>query len=878
MPQGYRPGRRRFLKQTAALVGASPLVASAGQKPGERSRAASKQAPRGQARGPLIRMATPLAPSGTAWILRAPDSGFQETWAGRELARGLRNLGLAREPIQATLGAGQPVAGDAMFTLVVDPAAFSHPEASAIAREHADGAAPRVRISGATPQALLYGVFSFLERQGAFFGLDGEVYPPDSAGALVLPPPGTPWNDRPRFNVRGLVPWPDFLNCITVFNREDHRAYLEAMVRMRFNTLGIHVYSGLNQWVEPFLSFEYGGVGHLAFTDTTATNRWGYLPQRTSRFGMGAPDFYDGEVFGSEVTTEARSPWECAERAHTLWAESFQYARRLGLRTGVGFEPYMIPDEIYRATPPEARGGQTDSTIPVARINPESVAARDILEARLGQLLEAYPDIDDVWLWEDEGMSWASRKARVPMSVTPFLQAHDFLERHAPRKRLVVSGWGGVTRHFPDFHERLPGDIVFSSLSDTLGWEPVSDEFGPLGNRERWPILWIEDDPAMWLPQFHVARFAADIHRAESLGCQGLLGIHWRHRILDATAGFQARASWRSNLTPSAFYTDLARAYVRAPRVEPLARVLDDTDRERRLLDTFTGEIKEGRHETHEYAGDYAEAFAFWNGYEPPQDVKESQRLVAAALKSLVGAASSPAERERIAYLAGHVEFLVPYAESWSLAVRLHTMLLEAAALRTKGDADAARELIATGGVSAWMDLAPLVREAILAFQAIASTRNDLGALASMHNKYVRLALERLRLSMKEFLSELPPEADATRFTQPDARALPRVFLPTRPTLLAREERVRLLAVVPGGDLPDRVVLRTRPGGTAAWKEAAMRNRGRRTFEAELSWADTPGTLLDYYVAAEVQHAGQTVRCTAPLEAPDRVYTVTLLA
>ena len=46
---------------------------------------------------------------------------------------------------------------------------------------------------------------------------------------------------------RGLVPWPDFLNCVTVYNREDWRAYLEAMVRMRFNTLGMHVYSAVNQ-------------------------------------------------------------------------------------------------------------------------------------------------------------------------------------------------------------------------------------------------------------------------------------------------------------------------------------------------------------------------------------------------------------------------------------------------------------------------------------------------------------------------------------------------------------------------------------------------------------------------------------------------------
>ena len=60
---------------------------------------------------------------------------------------------------------------------------------------------------------------------------------------LNLTAPGHPWQAQPRFGTRGLVPWPDFLNCVTVYNREDWRAYLEAMVRMRFNTLGVHVYS-----------------------------------------------------------------------------------------------------------------------------------------------------------------------------------------------------------------------------------------------------------------------------------------------------------------------------------------------------------------------------------------------------------------------------------------------------------------------------------------------------------------------------------------------------------------------------------------------------------------------------------------------------------
>ena len=388
--------------------------------------------------------------------------GFQEQWASRELARGLRDLGFARDPVQAVAGEGESPSSGFVFSLSTDRQRFKHTEAYEIFHQPGSGKASRVHFTGATPQAVLYAVFDFLERQGAFFGLDGEVYPLESLQFLNLPHPGSPWQAQPRFGTRGLVPWPDFLNCVTVYNREDWRAYLEAMVRMRFNTLGVHVYSTTNQWAESFLSFEYAGAGHIAYTDTSATNRWGYLPERTSRYGMGGADFFADEVFGAEATTQARNSWEAEEFAQRLWGEAFEYAKQLGIRTGVGFEPYQIPDEIFRATPPEARP-QGDYKTPGPRIDPESVAAKDILETRLANLLEAYPMVDYVWLWEDEEMNWASQKANVPLSVTPFKQAYDFLKRHAPEKRMVISGWGGVVRHFAYFHKALPEDIVFSS-------------------------------------------------------------------------------------------------------------------------------------------------------------------------------------------------------------------------------------------------------------------------------------------------------------------------------------------------------------------------------------------------------------------------------
>ena len=363
--------RRQFLRQCAVAAGS--VLALEGKTP----------------RRILIR---PLA-----------GEGFRRRLAARELLRGLAGLFPGSE---VRIDAGALQAGDCALALSIDTAAFQGSEEYTISAA-AGGAA----LKGSSEQGLLYAVYEFLERQGAFFGTDGASYPFDPAPAVVLPAAGSGWKGTPRFAVRGLLPWPDFLNCITVYNEEDFRAYFESMLRMRFNTFGMHVYTGALQWAESYLSFEFGGAGHLAYLDTSASNRWSYLPERTSRFTMGGADYYDSEVFGSDASRLARDPWEQADKAKHLLRVSFDHAAKLGLKTGIGFEPYQIPDEIFRALPPEIRSKDPKK---IPRFDIESQTAHDMLEARLAQLLEAYPGVEYVWLWEDESMNWGEPQVGHP--------------------------------------------------------------------------------------------------------------------------------------------------------------------------------------------------------------------------------------------------------------------------------------------------------------------------------------------------------------------------------------------------------------------------------------------------------------------------------
>jgi hypothetical protein len=756
--------------------------------------------------------------------------------------------------------------GNVHCILTIDPSRFKGHEEYEIA---ANG--KRATFTAAGEQALLYAVFDFIERQGVVFGTDGATFPIDAPATLTLPAAQQPWTAAPSLAVRGLLPWPDFLNCISMYNDEDFKAYFANMLRMRLNMFGMHAYTENSpvRMAESYLSFDYAGAGHrAALEDTTATS-WGYLPQRTSTYKMGGAQFFDRETFGADATRLAADNWEIADRTTKMLRAAFAFASSLGIRTGIGFEPYLNPVEIATALPPEAAahpGGLIEST-----------TGKDLLERRLADLLERYPMVDYVWLWENEDANWESRKKNIPLSVTPFKQAYDFLRRSAPDKKLVVAGWGGVVRNFQSLHQRLPGDIVFAALSDSLGWDPVSEEYAKLESRERWPIPWLEDDPSMWLPQFRASRFENDMKRARNFGCQGMLGIHWRHRIVDPTATYFSRAAWNPALTAAAHYEDFSAAQVSPQRAKTLAALFEDCDQNRKIASTFLGGYTpEGFAKTEELTGDYDEAFKYQTAQLDPA-VLESQRQVAADFHRLMNETPSPTEKERIGYFAGFAGLAVPYCDALQTAHKLGEVLTSAAKLRTDGKEEDARNLVMRDGVPLWLTMAPLVRRTMVQFENIVSTRNDQGQLASMQNKFVRIALERLRLSIKEFLGELPAEMnrayDAAISDKPACAT--RIFVPTRPSLLAAGESARIFIVAPSEGTVTQVHLHFRCDGIGDWVRKFATLAGRHVYEAQLGPFEPGTSTVEYCASATVM--GEEDTLSAPLEVPRQVYRLNVI-
>ncbi len=73
------------------------------------------------------------------------------------------------------------------------------------------------------------------------------------------------------------------------------------------------------------------------------------------------------------------------------------------------------------------------------------------------------------------------------------------------------------------------------------------------------------------------------------------------------------------------------------------------------------------------------------------------------------------------------------------------------------------------------------------------------------------------------------------------------------------------------------VTLYTRPAGANMWRAAEMKLVGRRTFEGQIDASSVSGSLLDYYVLAEFASGATKLLVTAPVGAPSRYYTLTLV-
>lgn len=726
------------------------------------------------------------------------------------------------------------------------------------------GGDPTIAVVGSDEAGAVYGVYALLEEAyGCGFYLGSEVVP---TGTASLVPDRLDVRRSPAFATRGLLPWYDFLSGPSAWNLADYRLYVDRMVRMGLNFLGLHVYSKgpvtRSQGAEPFLSFTYHGVGHDAELDTTQTARWGYLPMRTSDFAFGTDRYFAGEVLGADAAVQAVGPVDAAVRAKALLRAALTYAKERGLRVCVGFEPAAIPEEILRALPENAK--RTIRPVIAEEASEEvldlrSEAAREILRRRLDDLLDTYPMVDAVWLWQNEDAAWTARRPGSDNEVLPFdasylNQAYDHLNARAPGVRLVVSGWGAVHGHFDELHAALPADVPFSALNHYLGASPTDDVYGRLDGRSRWPIPWLEDDATLWHPQYHLHRFHNDVTRAHQFGCDGMIGIHWRTRVIDHTAAYFARALWQPDLTPAAFYRTYAERLAGPAGAPELARALDDADRTHRWPGWFDEQTVAVPGWNQGHSNEALEAFS---PLSVPDDLMRDFDAFVARLAAARDAADSPAAAERLAYHQAQAAFAQHYVQSQRAAHDLDG--LTALAVREGRRLSPDETATAAQHVTA---LYAAVRAAVEGFAAAMTTTADLGVLASLNQKYVVRAGWQRYDALRELVAEhgsLPRPDLAAHDAVPF-----RVFVPVPPEAIDAEGTT--VEAILSSPVAEAVTLRWAPLGGGDARAIPLAQRGRGVWAGVLR-ATGP---VRYWIDAR-DAAGRCAVC--PPQAPAAAFT-----
>ena len=137
------------------------------------------------------------------------------------------------------------------------------------------------------------------------------------------------------------------------------------------------------------------------------------------------------------------------------------------------------------------------------------------------------------------------QQQQIDATLADFQAIQEAAEAVEAPFQLATCGWVlGPPQSPALFDGVLPKSWPLSCINRNVGHDPVEPGFANITGRPQWAIPWLEDDPAMIIPQLWVGRMRKDAADALRYGCDGLLGIHWRTRILGPNVAALAQASW----------------------------------------------------------------------------------------------------------------------------------------------------------------------------------------------------------------------------------------------------------------------------------------------------------------------------------------------
>ncbi|MEN8253909.1 MAG: malectin domain-containing carbohydrate-binding protein [Verrucomicrobiota bacterium] len=402
-------------------------------------------------------------------------------------------------------------------------------------------------ISGGSDLAVLYGAYRYAELLGVRFYIHGDVVPD---GRIPFALPEVDETHTPLFEHRGIQPFHDFTEGPDWWSLDDYKTYLGQMVKMRMNWIGFHCYPEGGVGPEPLVWIglpedvnEDGTVkwGYPTALASTRGGRWGYEDTPVEEFAAGAGNLFSGDDFGASVTDGFRplpeTPEDCAEvfnRTGRFFNEVLGYADELGIHTVLGTEvPLTIPAALKERM--REKG-----------LDPESPEAiRKAYDGMFLRIKRTHP-LGTYWVWTPETWTWqGNSKEELAKTVDDINILRESLAAQGNPFGFGTCGWVlGPASNRSLFDDSMPPDVAMGCINRDVGFTPVETGFASIKDRPKWAIPWVEDDPAMITPQLWAGRLRRDAADALAYGCTGLIGIHWRTKVLSHNFAALAAAAW----------------------------------------------------------------------------------------------------------------------------------------------------------------------------------------------------------------------------------------------------------------------------------------------------------------------------------------------
>lgn len=386
-----------------------------------------------------------------------------------------------------------------------------------------------LEISGGSDVAVLYGAYAFIEKLGVRFYLHGDVIP-DKKIAFQLP--RLDETCKPLFDTRGILPFHDFPEGPDWWNMDDYRAVLAQLAKMKMNFIGMHNYNGeLLLWHGLARDVAEDGTVKSTYPSrwfaSTYPNGWGYAPMKSGEYSGGASELFPTDTVMSEIIGHDGRHFD---RAGKLLGQITDNAHQLGIKVCVGSEsPVWIPRYAKE---------RLDSM-------KNSEQAKEIYRG-IFTWLKKNASVDYYWIWTPENWIWNGNTEEQYRKVEKDIsRAMEALDDTGNPFQLATCGWViGPQQDRLAWNNILPPNAPIANINRLVGHAALDADLSLLQGRPKWAIPWLENDPDLVAYQPWVKRMRYDAVEALQKGCSGLIGIHWRTKILSANILALAQAGW----------------------------------------------------------------------------------------------------------------------------------------------------------------------------------------------------------------------------------------------------------------------------------------------------------------------------------------------